>query len=284
METAISRQDDGTIELTVAIPWKKVKESFDDLFKKALSGVQVGGFRKGKAPKNLAQDKIDKEKVYQEVVKEIIPKFYLEAVKEQNLRPIISPKVSLIQAKEGQDWQFKATLCEKPEVRLGEYQKAVQQVKREQAAEIWVPGKEGKSKEKEKKKVSLDKLLKALLKSVEIKIPEILLEEEVNRQLANLLDQTQKLGLTAEQYLKAKGKTIEQLKREYQAKTKETLKLEFALEKIADQEKITVEEKEIDALISKEKDQKIRDQLKSQRYYLASLLRRQKTLDTLLNL
>lgn len=281
MQTAISRQEDGTIELTVTVPWKKVKENFDKFFAKAVSGVEVEGFRKGKAPKKLAEDKVDKEKVYQEMIKEIIPLFYLEAVKEHNLRPIISPKVELLNAKEDQDWQFKASLCEKPKVTLGNYKKAILELKRQKATKIWVPGEKEEKKKEKNKGPTLDEILDTLLKEVQVRIPEILLGDQVNHLLADLLDQTRKLGLTIDQYLKAKGETVKQLQDEYRIQAERALSLEFALEEIADQEKITVEEKEIDEIINKEKDEKIRTQLKGQKYYLASLLRRQKTLNSL---
>ena len=286
MQTAINRLEDGTIELTITIPWQKVKENFDKLFETALSGVKVEGFRKGKAPKNLARDKVNKEKVYQEVIKEIIPAFYLKTIKELALRPVISPKIELLKAKESEDWQFKASVCEKPEVKLGDYRKVIKKLKREKRTKIWVPGEDKKQKteNKEQKKVALNEVLEAVLKVTKIEIPEILLEDQVNRMLANLLDEVRKLGMTIDQYLKAKGKTIDQLKVEYKQGAEKTLSLEFVLENIADKEEITVSNKEIDALIDKEKDKKIQEQLKTQKYYLASLLRRQKTLDTLVNL
>ena len=144
MQTAINRQENKTIELTVTIPWLKVKDAYDKLFEKALSYVEVEGFRKGKAPKNLTRDKVDKEKVYQEVIKEIVPAFYLEAIKELALRPIVSPKVELLKAKENEDWQFKASICEKPEIKLGDYKKAIIELKQAKRTKIWVPGEENK--------------------------------------------------------------------------------------------------------------------------------------------
>lgn len=286
MQTAINRQDEGTIELTITIPWNKVKEAYDKSFEEALKKVEVEGFRKGKAPKKLAQDKVDEQKVYQKVIQKIIPKFYLQTIKEQEIKPIVSPKIELLKAKEQEDWQFKATVCEKPKIKLGDYKKAVRKLKKEKRTKIWVPGEDKKQKtaNKEQKKVTLNEVLEAVLKTAKIKISKILIENQVNQNLANLLDQVQKLGMTVDQYLQAKGKTIEQLKKEYQENAKKTLALEFVLQEIADQEEIKVKDKEIEKLIEKEKDEKVRKQLQTQKYYLASLLRRQKTLDKLLNL
>ena len=60
--------------------------------------------------------------------------------------------------------------------------------------------------------------------------------------------------------------------------------MEFALQKIATEEGITVEEKEVEEAIQKAKDEKERKHLETNRYLLASILRQQKTLDFLKNL
>lgn len=283
MKIAVNRKKEGTIKLTITVPWKKVKELYDKLFEKAIKEVEVEGFRKGKAPKELAQDKVEKEKVFQEVIREIVPKFYLKAIKKEGLKPIVSPQVKLLNAKEGKSWQFRATICEKPEVKLGDYKKAIKSLKGGKGDDIWTPGKDNEKKEK-KKKATLDQIINALLKEVKVEIPSVLLEDQINRNLSSLLDQLQKLGLSVEQYAKTKGKTVEDLKEEKKEEAKKTLILEFTLQEIADKEEIEVKDKEIEKTIQKEKDEKVRKQLESQKYYLASLLRRQKALDFLLNL
>ena len=49
-------------------------------------------------------EKIDKTKIYQEVVKELVPKAYQKALTEHKLTPIISPKVEVLKAKENEEW------------------------------------------------------------------------------------------------------------------------------------------------------------------------------------
>ena len=72
-----------------------------------------------------------------------------------------------------------------------------------------------------------------LLKTVKVDLPQILVDEEVNIQLARLLDEVRALGMTIEQYLKAKKLTHQQLRAEYQKTTQEMLRLNLALEAIA---------------------------------------------------
>ena len=111
-----------------------------------------------------------------------------------------------------------------------------------------------------------------------------MIKNEANRLLADLVDQTRQVGLTIEQYLISKGKTNDQLKAEYAKTAQRNLSLEFILMEIADQEKITVDKEDINNLINKVENSQEREKLIKDSYYLAHLIRQQKTIDLLNNL
>ena len=98
------------------------------------------------------------------------------------------------------------------------------------------------------------------------------------------LDEIKRLGITLDQYLVSTRKTVDDLKRDYGKKALDDIRLEFALAKIAEVEKITVSESEIDDAIKNAKDENERKSLKDNKYLLAGVLRQQKTLDFLRNL
>ena len=102
--------------------------------------------------------------------------------------------------------------------------------------------------------------------------------------MSQTLEDVKKLGLTLDQYLSSTGKNPQILREEYRKKAENDIKLEFALLKIAEEEKITVEEKEIEGAIKASKSDDERKDLEANRYLLASILRQQKTLDFLKNL
>lgn len=275
----------GTVELEISIPWESIKDTYEKLFIKVGETIEVPGFRKGKAPKKLLEEKIDKTKLYEEVVKNIVPKAYQEAIKEHNLKPITSPKVDVLEAKEGQIWKIKATLALKPTINLKNYKEKIKELKKEKSgSKIWVPGKEGEKKPEEAKKPTVDDIVSVLVNEVGIELSDMLIEEEANRLLAGLVDQTQKLGMTVEQYLAAKGKTTESLRAEYAKEAIKNLTIELSLAEIADKENITVTQSDIDKLIEKVEKPEEKERLKSQSYYLAHLIRQQKTLDFLYSL
>jgi FKBP-type peptidyl-prolyl cis-trans isomerase (trigger factor) len=279
---AIHRRPDGTIELTITVLWKDVSSVYDHIIDHAVEHAELPGFRKGKAPKKLVEEKLDTSKVYEDVIRELLPTIYNEVVTEEKLKPIISPKVELKEAKEDSDWQIVIYTCEKPAVTLGDYKKAVNEGKTARHKKIWVPGQEKEEKDKkEDKGPTLDEILLWVLDTISINIPDMLLEQEVNRLLSALIDQTKTLGLTVEQYLASTGKNSESIRKEYEEQARRTITLEFGLEEIADKEKILVEDDDIDKVINSAKTEEEKQSLKDQRYYIASVLRRQKTLDAL---
>ena len=273
----------ATAELEITIPWSEIKSTYEKIFASVVNEAELPGFRKGKAPKELVEKNIDKSKVYQEVIKEIVPKAFSDAVKQQNITPISSPKVEIIKAKDNEDWQVKTTVALKPKINLKNYKEKIRAVKKPKP-EIWTPGKDTANKEKKEDKISLDVIIQALTEEVEVEISDLLISDETNRLLAELIDQTKKLGITVEQYLIAKGKTTEQLRSEYNLQAEKNLKIQFALVEIADKENITVSQKEIEDLIAKAEKPEERQRLQKESYYLAHLLRQQKTLDFLSNL
>jgi len=283
MISALNRLTDGTLELTINIPWLKVKEVYEKVLKEITEKTTIKGFRQGKAPTKLVEEKIDKQHLYEETLKDLLPKIYLEAVKEHNLKPVVNPQISVNSLEEKKDWQVKATTCELPKVELGEYKENVK--KALSTEKIWVPGKDKKPNE-ESETQKIDKIFKALLENTKINIPEILIQDEVNRMLSRLIDQTARLGLTIEQYLASIGKTTEQIKNEYRQQAEETIKLELILSSIADEEKIQVTDDEVQKMIEAIPNQETKKTFQSpeQKAYIIQLLRKRKVIDNLSSL
>ncbi len=280
MTSALQRLPKNTVKITITIPWSEVKTTYEKVLNLVIGETEIPGFRKGKAPKKLVEEKIDKTKVYEEVARQLVPKSYSEALIQHNITPIVSPRVSVTSAQEEKDWQFEIITCTQPTVKLKNYKEEISKLR--SAKKIWVPGKDMKKQaEEEKKGVELSEILTVLLNNSEVEIPNILIEDQVNKKLTDLIDQVRSLGMNVEQYLLSKGLTSDQIRNQYSKESEETLKLEFILEKIADAEKITVSDSEIEEAINKVKDEKQKQNLQSQKYYISMLLRRQKTLDSL---
>ena len=276
----------NTVELIIDIPKQEIKNAYQKAFLSLQKELTLPGFRKGSAPKELAEKNIKKEKVYEKLIADLIPRIYEEIIKKENLTPLSLPKIELLKAKEEEDWQIKITLAQKPTVDLKNLKTIIQKIKAEQKKEeIWVPGKiqEEKENQEVKNQKLLNLILNALLKEIPCEISDLLIEEELSNRLASLLDDIKKIGLTVDAYLKSKNLTVEQLKEQYRKEIEETYKLEFILLAIADKENITVEKQDLEKIFVNLSPEE-RKNAEANSYFYASILRKQKTLDYLLNL
>ena len=275
MKSILAKQEDGTIQLTITIPLEKVKKTWKEVMEETAKKAQVPGFRTGKAPKKLVEENIEEEKIREEVLKKLLPESYVEAVKEHNIKPIMNPQIHVQKLADDKDWEFTASTCEAPPVKLNDYKDKIKSITAK--SKIVIPG-------KEPEQVKFDDIVKALLENVDVKVPKVLLDQEVDKILAQTLDEIKKLGLTLDQYLGSTGRNPQTLRHEYEQKAENDIKLEFALAKITEEENIVIDEKEVEEAIQKAKDESERKNLEANRYLLASILRQQKTLDFLKNL
>lgn len=286
----IKTYSDNQVDIEINIPKKTIENFYEQSFENLRKELVVEGFRKGTVPKKIAEKKISKEKVYENLIQNLLPKIYLEVLKKENLKSIIEPQIDFKKAKENEDWQVIIKIAIKPKVNLKNFKKMISDHnKKNKKSDIWVPGKKveqtGSQDENEEQKIKkIDAIFEILLKEAECIIPNILINQELNRKLSSLIDELQKVGLTIDSYLKSKNLTIETLKERYKKEITEAYKLEFILQEIADKENITVEIKEIENLLQNIKKEKDRQLAEENRYLYAALLRKQKTIDFLLNL
>ena len=184
----------STVELEIRIPWEEIKTSYEKILDRVISESELPGFRKGKAPKDLVIKDQNRSKLYEEVVREVMPKVYRDEIQKYKLSPVISPKVEVLEAKEGKEWVIKASVALKPSINLKNYKEKIREFKKSKV-KIWTPGKSHEKDDQANKKINLDELLNVILSTVEFEISDMIVEQEQNRLLADLIDQTNKLKL-----------------------------------------------------------------------------------------
>ena len=279
LQTAISWPEENTFEIKATIPWARIQNEYQKLVAAFAKQLESHGFRKGNVPPKLAEEKIGKEKLYQQLNAQLLPLLYHEAVGKENIQTIGQPKIELIKAKEGENWELKITGYRKPKIELGNYKEKIKALNSE--SKIWTPEK-GEQPEKtaaeqqKEKEERFQKIITALLSNITVKIPEPVIEAEVKRKMANLIADLQKAGMSLDDYVQSQGKSVDQIRQEYQQQVESLIKLELVLEAIANQENITVSQDEIQQLTQ--------NNPQANSYILAQLLRQQKVLEYLSSL
>lgn len=108
--------------LTVEVDAEKVNEGLNSAFKKVVKDITVPGFRKGKVPRPIFEQRFGVESLYQDALDMILPDAYIKAIEESGIEPVDQPQIDIEQMEKGKSLIFTAKVTVKPEVKLGEYQ------------------------------------------------------------------------------------------------------------------------------------------------------------------
>ena len=93
MKSEIKKGEKSTCTLTVKIEEAEIKEAHEKAVVSAIKTVSVPGFRKGKAPRKLAEQALNQDALKARVMEDLIEKSYPKAVEENKIRPITRPEI-----------------------------------------------------------------------------------------------------------------------------------------------------------------------------------------------
>ncbi|EHN7558019.1 trigger factor [Listeria monocytogenes] len=130
MSVKWEKQEGNVGKLTFEIEQEKVKEGLDRAFVKVRKTLNVPGFRKGKVPRQIFNQRFGEEALFQDVLDILLPEVYSAAIDEAGIDPVDTPQVNIESMEKGETWVLTAEVTVKPEVKLGDY-KGLEVEKRE---------------------------------------------------------------------------------------------------------------------------------------------------------
>jgi trigger factor len=121
VKSAVETLNPTRVKLTVEVPFEELKPSLDAAYKRIGSQINVPGFRRGKVPALVIDQRVGREIVVDEAVNEALPKLYTQALQDNNLTPLSQPEVDLGEINDGAQLSFTAELDVKPQIQLPDY-------------------------------------------------------------------------------------------------------------------------------------------------------------------
>ncbi|MGW1026257.1 trigger factor [Streptomyces sp. NPDC002577] len=121
MKSAVETLNPTRVRLTVEVPFEELKDSLDAAYKKINQQVTVKGFRKGKIPARVIDQRFGRGAVLEEAVNDALPKFYTEAVNEGELNVLGQPEVDITELKDGELLTFTAEVDVRPTIEIPDY-------------------------------------------------------------------------------------------------------------------------------------------------------------------
>ncbi|KOU77294.1 trigger factor [Streptomyces sp. MMG1533] len=109
------------VRLSIEVPFEELKDSLDAAYKKINQQVTVKGFRKGKIPARVIDQRFGRGAVLEEAVNDALPKFYTEAINEAEIDVLGQPEVDITELKDGETLNFTAEVDVRPSIEIPDF-------------------------------------------------------------------------------------------------------------------------------------------------------------------
>ncbi|HZC72096.1 MAG TPA: trigger factor [Jatrophihabitans sp.] len=122
MKSTVENLSPTRVRLAVEVPFDDLKPSLDKAYKAIAQQVRIPGFRPGKVPARIIDQRVGRGAVVQEAMNEALPRLYGEAAREHELQPLGQPDITDITAfdevADGSSFSFTAEVDVRPEIEL----------------------------------------------------------------------------------------------------------------------------------------------------------------------
>ncbi|MFG2077818.1 trigger factor [Nonomuraea maritima] len=122
MKTAVEELSPTRVKLTVEVPFEELRPSMDAAYKKVAQQVRVPGFRPGKVPARIIEQRFGRAVVLEETLNEAVPKLYGQAVDEVDVFPVSQPDIEVTKIEDGEQIEFTAEVDVRPNFEVPDYQ------------------------------------------------------------------------------------------------------------------------------------------------------------------
>ncbi len=109
------------VKLTVEVPFDELKPSVDAAYRKLARDVRVSGFRPGKVPPRILDQRLGRGTILEEAINSALPRFYTDAVRQEEVDVLSPPEVGISSFSDGAPLVFTAEVDVRPDVALPDY-------------------------------------------------------------------------------------------------------------------------------------------------------------------
>lgn len=121
MSLQVEKLEKNMAKLTIEVSAEEFEKAVERAYLKNKGRINVQGFRKGKAPRNIIEKMYGPEIFFEDAANDLIPEAYEAELANCDLEIVSQPKIDVVQIKKGEPFIFTAEVALKPEVTLGEY-------------------------------------------------------------------------------------------------------------------------------------------------------------------
>lgn len=115
MPSTVEQLSPTRVKITVEVPFADLKPSMDKAYRDLAGQVQIPGFRKGKVPPRILDQRFGRGAILSEALNDAIPDLYNSAVTDNNLNPLAQPDVEVTKLEDGEVVEFTAEVDVRPD-------------------------------------------------------------------------------------------------------------------------------------------------------------------------
>lgn len=123
MKTTVDKLSDTRVKLTVNVPFSELDKEIAQAYAAIAQQVSIPGFRKGKAPRQLIDARIGRGPILEQVVNDMLPTRYEQAVVENDLKVIGQPEIDITKIEDNDVVEFTAEVDVRPEIEVPDFSK-----------------------------------------------------------------------------------------------------------------------------------------------------------------
>ena len=123
MKSTVETLSPTRVKLSVEVAFEELSPYIAEAFKKLASQINVPGFRMGKVPAAMVEQRVGRAAVLDEAINSALPEFYGQAAREHALLVIGRPVVDIKEFKDNEKLEFTVEVSVRPEVTLPDFSK-----------------------------------------------------------------------------------------------------------------------------------------------------------------
>jgi trigger factor len=122
MKTTVTQLGDSRVRLDVGIEPEAVEQGLERAARGLARDMKMPGFRKGKVPPQLVMQRVGREAVLEQALRDSLPQWYERALLEAGIAPVGDPQLDVPSLPDaGEELSFTIEVAVRPEAKLGEY-------------------------------------------------------------------------------------------------------------------------------------------------------------------
>jgi trigger factor len=106
VKSTVEQLSPTRVRINVEVPFEELKPDFDRAYKALANQIRIPGFRPGKAPAKLIEARVGRGAILEQVVNDVLPGRYSEAVTSSEVKVIGQPEIEITKIEDGQELAF----------------------------------------------------------------------------------------------------------------------------------------------------------------------------------